>query len=338
MDVEQYLAQAQAKAESQEWGEAAALFETVARALRQSGRREQARQVWGVTGELWRRDDWPSRSASALREALTLSEGEDQARASVQLGAVLGEIGRPEEALRWAQRGLVGEVAPIARDAVCGHFLALGRVTEAMQWVPPRTEGPEGAAHFFRRAQLARLDGRFEDALAALSEATGRLDGSAAQASGRAAALGEQIEILLLSDQPSPAIPLAEAAISEHRKAGRKSMAWRAEASRVRAVSAAGLLVPSTLLDPGLQFSRERAMPLLEADLLLARASFGPTPGEDLTRAAELGESSWVRRGRALLGLASLRQDSATAAEALRWLQPSRPWAARAERLLASLP
>ncbi|TNE91756.1 MAG: hypothetical protein EP330_04270 [Deltaproteobacteria bacterium] len=336
-EIEPLLEQAQRHVDERRWEPAAMLYTRAAQQAQAGGEGELARRIWDLAGETWRREDHPAAAARALRSALTLSAGEAQAVAAVKLSAVLGELGRVEEAVRWARQGMVGPVAPIARDSLCGHLLALGKVDEARRWLPPLVDGPMGSAHWFRVAQIARLDGDFEQAVAALDEALARLEGVPGAESGRGAARGERVEIYLLTDEPEPAIALAEAAVDEHRAAGRRSMAWRAEASRVRALVAAGIAAPSTLLDEGIGFANVRELPLLAADLLLARAELRPGDTDDLARAVELGESSWIRRGRARLMLADRRGDRELAERAREDLAPSRPWSARADALLARL-
>ena len=164
------------------------------------------------------------------------------------------------------------------------------------------------------------------------------MDTSRSLASARGATRAERVEICLFTGRAAEAVRLAEEAMDEQRVGGRRSMAWRAEASRVRALVQAGLTVPQRVLDPGLDFAVERRLLLLEADLRLARSEIaGPRAEQDLERVLELQTGSWIREGRALLALAERRRNPAIARQAAEQLRPSVPWSKRAEALISDL-
>ncbi|MCO4744024.1 MAG: hypothetical protein KC912_04500 [Proteobacteria bacterium] len=335
-ELDDLLQSAQQHADAHHWQLAATHFTRAAQHAESIGERELSRRIWDKAGEAWRREDHPRAAARALRAALTLSSGDVEALAAVKLSAVLGELGRVEEAIRWARRGLVGATAPIARDTLIGHLLAQGKPDEAERWLPKRADGALGAARAFRVAQIARLRGQFDEAEEALDEALRHLKSVGHAASARAAALSERAEIYMLTGRPVQAVGLAEQAIDDHRSAGRRSMAWRAEASRVRALLAAGATAPPDVLETGIGFARVRELPLMEADLLLARSELRRAP-EDARAVLALETGSWIREGRAFLLLAELEDDAAQARQALLSLAPSVPWSTRATELLGRL-
>ena len=246
MTLGELLAAADRAREGHQWHAMAGFLERAADAVPSE---DAARALWDQAGEAHRRDDALDDAARCLRRALTMSEADTAALASIKLSAVMAECGRLEEAVGWCKRGLVGAAALVARDTLVGHLLALGEVDAARQWLPPAANGPLGASRAFREAQLCRLSGEFSRAEALLDDVLHRLGDLPAVASARGATRAERVEICLFTGRAAEAVRLAEEAMDEQRVGGRRSMAWRAEASRVRALVQAGLTVPQRVLD-----------------------------------------------------------------------------------------
>lgn len=315
---EQGLGAALASAEAGRWGEAAERFEALARASGEARDRVAARQRWAKAGDAYRRDDRPAKAARALKAALDLSEPADPGRGHLVAGlaSVLIDAGEPIPAEILAREALPAtrELGPrlLLLDVLLGTLCMLGRADEAdgplAELSALAGALPEGARTFgeltvdFRRGLRHRLRGELPAAEALYLSVEARMALHKETLGAAAAAASELGEIRMLQGDVDGAREALERASRGWTTAGRRAGLYRCEAALVRCGLARGELVLSRALDGPIAYARERAMPLLEAELRLARGSARARARqrgaeEDLDQAVMLAE----RAGAALL-------------------------------------
>lgn len=303
------------------WEPAAALFEAEAREARDRG---LARRAWAGAGDALRRDDRPARAARCLRAALDLSDRGDAGRGVLRasLASVLIDAGEPIPA-----EILLREAMPEATDApgrlilldlLLGALVVLGRVDEAdgpleelasVVAALPRDIGPLAAATLdFRRAVQHRLRGEAAQAERRLGAALAAMEGQRATVGAAAAAASERAELALLAGNGAEAAARFDHAARLWTAAGRRAGLYRCEAGLVRAALADGQTPLASGLERPIQYSRERGLPLLEAELRIARgaaraAAHVRGAEEDMDHAVRLAEraSALLLEGRARL-------------------------------------
>ena len=280
---------ARAAAEVGQWEAASALYAAVAEDAAGAGVRDVAQQAWSQAGDALRRDDRPAEAVEALRQALALLEVGDGALASrravatAELAGVLVDTGALAEARELARAALTRQLPPGSRtlllDTLAGCLLALGEVAEAAMVVGQLAEvAPPGAriSVAFREAALHRLAGRLTVATLQLESVRGAVADVPAARGAWAAATAELGEIELLRGEPREARQAFEAAAAAWREAGRRSGLLRSQAALLRADLALGERPLGTGLTDGIAFAMARAMPLLEAELRMARGMARP--------------------------------------------------------------
>jgi tetratricopeptide (TPR) repeat protein len=323
---------ADAHQRAHEWEAAGGAWVEAARVAVDAGALPSARQALAAAGEAFRRDDRPGDAARALR--LALGYGPDPAEAAllrVHLAGVCAELGEADEALALLALALDAagpEVRPLVLDTRVGVVLghrpkALARPdVDALEALG----GAAAVAGRFRRGQLARLDGDLARARSLQQQVAAGLSGQAAAAAGAAAAQMELAELDLLQGRAVAALATLEQARRDHEGAGRRGLALRAEAARVRAAVEAGLRVHPGPVVSGLAFARDRGLPMLEVELQLAAgaALAGPDPAAaaEFLRAAVRGADARraplsAGRGRAALAALAPPGDERAALVAL---------------------
>lgn len=336
--------------QARRWGAAAALYARAAMWATDRGQLDATRELWSLAGEAWRRDDHPQLAARALRTALQLPQKDPDSTAlnRLRLAAVLSAGGNGQGALELCRLALAEAeegtaLQAMALDSCVGTLLGFGSKEEARPLVV-RLGEPLAAA--FRRGELARLDGRFQDATtefhAVLEAVADRKDAEGAQA----AAQGELAETALQQGEPREAAERFEAAGKLHEQAGRRALALRCEAGRVRAVVESGAFAMPSRIEDGIRFAEERGMVMLCAELRLVRGMAlaerdGAKASDDLGYVVQLADRVGARllAGRARLQAAmrlNLPEDRRRRLleEAVRALADSVPQRARAEALL----
>lgn len=318
--------------ETRRWEEAAATYTALAGRLAAGGA-----AAWDAAGECWRRADHPAAAARALDHALELAPG---TVARVKLASVWGEVGDLDRAEALCREALPD---PLALDTLANLLQARGRPFHAV--VARLREAGGGKVRLaaaFRRAQLERTEGRLDDAARTLEDLVRSLDGP-----GLAAVRAELAEIAALRGDFGLALEVYREAVARHEEAGRRSLAWAAEAGGVRAAVDAGLRPLGSRLDEGLSFSGARGLALLEIDLRIARgmsrAAADPAgAAQDLDAAAARADALGLamRAGRARLArIAHVPSPRAAreslARRALADLGGNAPWLARARLALA---
>ena len=308
---------------------------------------EQAARAWETGGEALRRDDRPAEALQALQAALRFSAQENSAVVAIKLAATAADVGDfvlakalCQEAARERREDGIGFVA---LDCYAGMLLATGDVSGLRKAIAELESAPAPllVGCLFRSAQLARLDGRLAAAELLLHQAKESLDPQSA-AAGIAGIEGELAELAELKGEPAIAAERYAAAIAGHGKAERRSLAFRMEAARVRAMVTAGLDAMVQPLDEGIAYAQERNMPILDIDLRLARgmarARHAPQSAvEDLRIAIQAGDKYGLafRAGRARLEAAKLTVSSDQRAillsAAIKALNGNRPWYWRAQ-------
>ena len=232
-------------------------------------------EAWAAAGECWRRDDRPSRARRALEMALGLPQPAAHRQQGVaRLAAVLGELGEGASAVQLltdAARQGDGPGRAAVLDTLIGTLLGYGRVDQVRPLVAELREEGGGLAVAFREGQLARLDGALDAASTAFRRVAQALDGHPGAEAGVAAAEMELAEIAVLQGRPLQALAPFEHGRRLHLEAGRRALAYRCEAGRVRAAVEADLTVVSPWLEEGLTLANDRGMRLLALDLGLAR-------------------------------------------------------------------
>lgn len=291
------------------WPEAAEAWEQVALSAQGSAQRE----AWEAAGECWRRADRPARAARALEMALGLPQPDAQrASGRARLAGVLGELGEGVRARRVAEEALAhaeGGARALVVDTLISTHLGFGRKAAARPLLDELRElDRSGLAVGFRQGQLQRLDGELDAAEVSFRAVERALDGQPGAEAGRAAAHMELAELDCLRGAPALALGPYEDGRRLHAEAGRRALAWRCEAGRVRAAVEAGLPVLSPILDEGLREAVDHDLRLLEVDLRLARgmaraARDASGADEDLARAGRAAKAMGcrLREGRACL-------------------------------------
>ena len=354
-DYQRNIADAEKLSAQREWGEAALAFARAASRATSLGARESALQAWEQAGEAWRRDDRLAAAARALRMSLDLAEGDPvrAAMARVKLASVLGELGNVDGAIqlcRLAVEGTDGPIRAFALDTWIAQAQGAGRKDEARRLVKELEkyrDGALGLAGQFRAGQLLKLDGRLEDA----AELFGRVAVAMKTTSeaGFAAAEAELADIAALRGELGDAVAMFAVAVRHHDAAGRKALAWRSEAGRVRAELAAGTTPMLNRLDDGIALAADRGMVVLEVDLRIARgmarAATDQTRAEaDLAKAMASADrlglvlrSGRARYERSLRIRASSEKRIELLEEAEAQLASSEPWRNRARLELVEL-
>jgi tetratricopeptide (TPR) repeat protein len=307
---------AQALATTRQWEKTGRTWIEAARVAIDHGALGAAKQALEAAGEAFRRDDRPEDASRALRMALDLPHAPAEgAIARVRLGGMLGELARADEARALLEEALAiaeGPLRAVVLDTRVGLELGFGRKRDVRPRVDEleAAEGPAGIARWFRRGQLRRLDGDLDGAEACFREVSTRLRGREGADAGLAAARTEVAEVEVLRGRTAPAVEAYERGRALHETAGRRSLAYRCEAGRVRAMVEGGVAPLPSLLAEGIDFAIARGLVMLEADLRIARgmavaAADPQAAAADLRRAAEASERAGARlsAGRAWLQL-----------------------------------
>jgi len=334
------------------WEEAALAFARLAALCDRQGHHKGARGAWEAAGETWRRADHPVAAARALRMAIALDPEAWLVR--VKLAGVLADVGELSRAEATCRRVIAGAerlaIRAMAIDTAVGILEARGLKEEARDLVAQLPSGEEprhAAARWFREGQLHRMDGHLADAAHAMGQVIAALEDVPEAGAGLAAARSELAEVALLRGDHREAIAFYTTAVGEQRASGRRSLALRADAGRVRAMVEAGVQPLGHDLDDGVPWAQERALVVLVTDLRIARGMY--RAGRDPARAAaDLDEAARVadehemplRAGRARLERATRVPASpglrrALLDRALRDLGASAVMAARAALALA---
>ncbi len=324
--------------------QADALVAAAEAALAAGGPPEGIAPAFLAAGDALRRADRPARATRMLQRAVDLAADPDRrANARMLLAGVLADAGQLAAATDVARQLLASLRQPQARvlahDILASTLLAQGRIAEARGAIEAiAAEAPTLPALPFRRAALARLDGLLDEADALLAQVLATAPTTAAWRGPRAAAVMERAELALLQDHADEAIAGFGAALAAWGSVGRRAGAFRAEAGRVRATVAAGRACLPAVLDGPVAYAADRGLPVLEAELRLARGQARATAGlpggaDDLDQAVGLaaeagaqlheGRARHLRRrhGRPADDLARLR----------RCLAADRVWARRVE-------
>jgi hypothetical protein len=336
---------AEAWATQARWDKAALAYLALADDALGRGDGELAADCCGRAGDAWRRDDRPARAAAALRRAMDL--GRRAVVDHVGLAGVLLETGELSVAADLADRARAMAAAAadraLAVDTAAGIALARGRVEEARGHVEALDGlGLPGAeiASRFRRAQLDRLDGLLDRAVAGHSGLAAMLAPHEAAAGPCAAAHAEAAEtrvlraVLLVASGADPAAELEaagtgfDAAEAAWTRAGRRAGLFRAAAWKLRLAVRAGARVATGALDGWIEFAAEREMPLLRAELLVARAELRRSP-LDALHAAELAAEAPLASARARVVAAEVG-GSRPVSSLYSALRPDAAWTARA--------
>ena len=308
-------ADARALSESRRWGEAGEAWDAVARAAQQRGDGGASVEAWGAAGECWRRADRPARAKQSLGFALGLPQPfAHRAQLVARLAAVLGELGEGQEAARLLQGALAPAEGPVRAallDTLIGNRMGFGRLAEVRPLLAQlEALTAAGLAVAFRQGQVARLDGALGAAEACFRGVVDALGGVEGAEAGVAAAEMELAEVAVLRGHPVEALEPFERGRELHLAAGRRALAYRCEAGRVRASVEAGLVVACPLLEEGLALAVDRGMELLALDLGLARgmaraAHDAEGARHDLRRALRSADAmgARMRGGRARLQL-----------------------------------
>lgn len=281
---------------AREWEAAAGAFVEAARVAVDAGALPAARQALQAAGDLFRRDDRPAEASRALRLALSYAASPAEgAVLHLQLAGVCGELGAAEEGLAHLDRaaaaapeGLRGPILDTRLGLVLGHR----RKEEARPLARALAEegGAAAVAARFRQGQLARLDGDLPAARAHQREVLARLADQPGAEAGVGAARMELAECDLLDGDAVAAVRSLEVARREHEAAGRRGLALRAEAARVRAAAEAGLAVFPGPIREGLAYAEERGLVLLSIELRLAAAA--ALAGGDPAQARSFAEAA----------------------------------------------
>lgn len=270
------------------WEDAERTWARLAGELDRTGDREAAHGAFAAAGDAAFRADRPVLAVRHLVRAATLARGQPLLLAlrKIQAAAAFLELGDPESTASFLDdAGTDLEQVPdgdpvrqaevLLDDARVGLLLLAGRIARASEIIGDmaRLTGPrEEAVLWFRRGQVARIQGQFPEAVDHLSACIlscrldPRFDGP------RGAALLELAEVAILRGDLDEALDLLDEARSAWARAGRRSGVFRAEAARIRAISAAGRCEPLTAaLDRAVEFAQERELRVLEAELRHAR-------------------------------------------------------------------
>ncbi len=318
------LAGALALAEAGRWGEAAERFEALAREAGEARRLEEARERWAQAGDAFRRDDRPARSARALKAAFDLVDPTDprRAHAAAGLAAALIDAGEPVPAEILARETLASarELGPrlLLVDVLLGSLVLLGRAPEAegplleltalVAALPPAARPLADATLAFRRAARHRLRGELDQAEALLLDVEARMALRKETTGAAAAAAAELGEIRNLRCEDDAGAEATARAARAWTAAGRRAGLYRCEAALIRAALTRGETPMARALDGPITYARERGMPLLEAELRIARGAARARAllrggEEDLDQAVLLAEraSAVLLEGRARL-------------------------------------
>lgn len=321
MDAEQrfrqYVQVAQALQVARRWEQAARAWIDAARVCIDEGSIPSARQALDAAGEAFRRDDRLEEARTALEQVTELQPTPAEATlARIRMAGILGELGRPRDGLALCQslHDWQGPARPMMLDTWIGLTWQVGRKPDVHGLLDQlRDVEPEPAiAHRFRRGQLLRSDGALDAASGCLVEVIDLLRGRDGAEAGMAAARTELAEIDVLRGRPSAALDAFEKAAALHEAAGRRSLAYRSEAGRVRAAVEAGLDVLPTGIEEGLGYARDRnliAMAVgLRIALGMALAARDPVGAAEILTAAIHGAEqigSRLEAGRARYELAT---------------------------------
>jgi hypothetical protein len=337
--------------EARRWEQAGVAWVEAARVAVDAGALLAARQSLHAAAEAFRRDDRLAPAQRALETLLSLGPDPVQAAmARIHLAAVRAARGDRDGAMALRlpdeTAGLPAAAQAAGIDVAIGVAWQWGTKDQVRALVAQlaAAEGVDGVATAFRTAQLRRADGDLAEASADLQALTERMsgDGGEGARAGIAAAHAEQAEIALLAGRPAEALAGYERAAAAQEAAGRRSLAWQAEAGRVRAAVEAGLDVILTRLEAGVAYAAARGLVPLRVELSTALGE-GLAGRDVAAAAARLGEALALAdaaglrlaAGRARLGLARRTrcapdQREALLARAAADLADDVPWRDRA--------
>lgn len=327
--------------EQRRYREAGALFAQAASFAHEHGAPDAARQAWGAAGEAFRRDDAIEEAARVTRLALSLPGGsEDEvALQRIQLSGALAEMGQGGAAIDQCEAALEGcssSLMAVGLDALLGTLLGYGdRVQVEARISELDREGPAQWAFLLRSGQLKRLQGDLAGADSDLASLEAKMAGTPGLEAGLGGVRAERAEVAALRGEIASAASAWEAAREDQTRAGRRALALRCEAGRVRSLCDAGVPPLDSDLKEGLAWARNRGMGLLELDLELAIG----TAKADQARLASVRDRClrWGLRRRA--GRAEFRrvqgESGATALgplqDAASWTHDDEPWRLRCE-------
>lgn len=286
--------EAERRAAARDWRAAGEAWVEAARIALAANATPSARSALDLAGEAFRRDDRPADAERALQGLLRLVPSpQDEARARVRLAGVLGELGRPQHAL-----AAVADLAPseaswraMVVDTRIGLLWQVGRKEQVRTELAAlqAAEGPGGIASGFREGQVLRADGDLAGAGGRFTALVERLRALPGAEVGVGAAEAELADLAVLRGEPSAAVPVYAAARERFAAVGRRSLALRAEAGRVRAALEAGEPVATAELEDGARYALDRGLVALELELRLARGAADPDPerGAELLRGVE---------------------------------------------------
>lgn len=298
-----------------------------------------------AAGDALRRVDRPVRAARMLQRAVDLSTDPGRrTSARLVLAGVLADAGELRASADLARQVLAQPASADARilghDILAGALLAQGQLADARAVVATlEALAPHLPVLPFRRAALARLDGQLDRAVALLEGVLRDAPATDAWRGPRAAAVMERAELALLQGDAPAAVTGFTAALDRWAEVGRRAGAFRAEAGRVRARVEAGDTVLSSILDNPVAYARDRQLPILEAELLLAqgqaRAATDPRAARAaLDPAVELAHHAGALflEGRCRLARLLHLGHEPDRARLLRCLAEDRVWGARIPR------
>lgn len=306
------------------WSAAAEAWKKIAEQASEVGKSESAAEAATRAADAFRRDDRPAASARMVRFALQHRAA--TVKDAVLLAATLGEAGEIEAAVDIATAAADGATDPASRilavDVATGASLACGRVLEAKRYLAElaRSDLP-GAAYSaaFRDAQLARLDGEVDRAMAGWRGLIGRLSPHPAAAGAVASCYMEigETQILLSAlrdrgvgwyrhaDEIDPAETEACFTAAGHAftRAARRMGLYRAEAWKLSVRPADATI--TTALDSAMAYADERGLSGNGAEFRCLRAVIRRNP-LDALHAVEMLPQAPLARGRARVLAAEL--------------------------------
>jgi hypothetical protein len=267
------------------------------------GDQAAARAAWRSAAESWRACDRPVRAVRALSHALS-GEATDAA-GSALLAGILQDVGQVAAARAAAIDAVQAADDPavqvLALDVFVGILLVSGEVDRAREQIELLRRSTVPAASVaarFRQSRLDRLDGALDRAIDGLRGVLADLPSTDQRfAAPRAAAWQDIAEFHLLAERIDAAQTAHANATRAWTRSRRRPGFFAAEGLGVRIALARGETPLATQLDNAIEFAQDRGLPLLEAELRIARGrarSAADTPGgsEDLDFAVDAGKKA----------------------------------------------
>lgn len=337
------------------WSAAAEAWKTLSESATIAGKPDVAAEAATRAADCFRRDDRPAAAARMVRFALQHRPA--SIKDAAMLSAALGEAGEIEAAVDIANAAVQGAkddpMRIIAVDVAAGASLAAGRVKEARVYFAELARSDMPGAQYsaaFRDAQLARLDGETDRAIAGWRGLIGRLSPhpEAAGAVGGCHMEIAETQVLLRALRErgvgwyaqTEEIDVAEieanfaAAGNCYARAGRRIGLYRAEAWKLSLRPGQATILTS--LESSMAYADERGLNGHSAELRCLRAVIRQHP-LDALHAVELLTQAPMARGRARVLAAELGAPiHADLAE--QELAPDLPWRERLRHLKVATP